>query len=112
MTLFAITWAAATLFHIWGGSGRVTDIATNWTTLSALQTLAGVVAIAVLVRPRSRGLLLVLAAFGPVIAWFEAPVLGNHWLVAAFVDVALLAAATARRTGSERVFFPVARWVL
>ena len=113
MTLFAITWAAATLFHIWGRSGRITDLASNWTTTSALQALAGVVAIVVLVRPRSRGPLLVLAALGPVIAWFEAPVLGNHWLVVAFVDLALLASLAARGlTRLEQTFMPLARWVL
>src|SRR4051812_13150147 len=114
MTLFAITWAAATLFHIWVRSGRITDIASNWTTLSALQMLAGAIAIVVLIRPRSRGPLLALAAIGPVIAWFEAPVLGSHWLVAAFVDVALLLSYAAARRGIafERIFTTLARWVL
>ena len=112
MTLFAITWAAATLFHIWGRSGRITDLASNWTTLSALQAAAGIVAVAVLVRPRSRGLLLTLAAFGPVIAWFEAPVLGSHWFVASFVDVALLLTALTRRVGWEQIFTTLARWTL
>ena len=113
MTLFAMTWAAATLFHVWGRSGRITDIVTNWTTVAALQALAGIVAIVVLVRPRSHGPLLALAAIGPVSAWFEAPLLGNHWLVAAFVDVALLLAYVARGPAQfEQTFLTLARWVL
>ena len=113
MTLFAITWAAATLFHVWGRSSRITDLARNWTTTGALQALAGALAIAVLVRPRSRAPLFALAAVGPVIAWFEAPLLGNHWLVVAFVDVALLLTFAAKRgAGFENSFVSLARWVL
>jgi hypothetical protein len=114
LTLFAITWAAATLFHVWGRSGRITDIITNWTTTSALQALAGAVAIWVLVRPRNRLPLLVLAALGPLIAWFEAPLLGNHWLVVAFVDLAIVLAFVAARGGArfDKMLITLARWTL
>lgn len=113
MLVFAVTWAAAALFHVWGRSGRINDLASNWTTASALQALTGVIAIVVLVRPRSRGPLLALAGVEIVLAWFEAPFVGNHWIVVAFVDVAMLLAYAARRASAfEATFVPLARWVL
>jgi hypothetical protein len=58
---------------------------------------------------------------GPVTLWFEAPVLGSHWVLAGLVDVAFLLAviaAIAARTGGRAgdravtMFVPLARWVL
>ena len=114
LALFAVMWAAATLFHVWGASGRITDLTSNWTTLAALQTAAAVAAIVVLVRPRALAPLTVMAALGPLVAWFEAPVLGSHWVVVTLVDVALLLSLIAARGGArlEQTFVPVARWVL
>ncbi len=78
--------------------------------------LIGVAALLVLLRPRSLPRLATLAVLGPVSLWFEAPVLGSHWVVAACVDVAiLLAVATGRgrdHARVERAFLPAARWVL
>jgi hypothetical protein len=76
--------------------------------------LIGVTALVVLLRPRRLLPLAVLAALGPISFWFEAPVVGSHWALVAFVDLAiLLTMATARdRVRVERQFVPVARWVL
>ena len=114
VAVFAVMWAAVTLFHVWGASGRITDLASNWTTLGALQAAAGVLAIVVLARPRQLPPLMAMAALGPVTAWFEAPILGSHWVVVALVDLALLLAYVQARTPAalERAFVPVARWVL
>ena len=55
-----------------------------------------------------------LAALGPVSFWFEAPVVGSHWAVVAFVDLAILltVATTRDRVRVERQLIPVARWAL
>jgi hypothetical protein len=117
--VFAVLWALATLFHLWVNP-RALDVVDDVTLLGVGHIAAGVAAIAVLVRPRAVGNLLVLAALGLVTCWLEAPFLGNHWLVAAFVDLALLLAAAtcwAPRAGLDvgqltARFLPLARWSL
>jgi hypothetical protein len=107
-------WAAANLFHVWGRYGRAINVLSNWSTVVALQALIGVVAIVVLLRPRALTPLLVLCTLGPLTTWFEAPLLGSHWVVAMFVDLALiLAVVVTREPGRlEGLFLPLARWVL
>lgn len=114
LAVFAALWAAATLFHVWGPSGRANAVFTNTTTAGVTHVLAGVAAVAVLLRPRSVARLAVLAALGPVTLWFEAPILGSHWVVACLVDLAFLLALIAARAGDrlEAIFLPLARWVL
>ena len=70
--------------------------------------------------PVEVGPLAVLAVGGVVTMWSEAPVLGNHWLLAALVDLALLLAVgvgVARRRWDDATdlaerFLPVARLCL
>ncbi|MEY2402453.1 MAG: hypothetical protein QOD38_4, partial [Acidimicrobiaceae bacterium] len=114
VALFAVLWAAANLFHVWGPSGRAFELFSGSTTLGLVQAAAGVVAVAVLLRPRSIALLAALAALGPVMLWFEAPVAGSHWVLASLVDLALLLAMIAARWGDRLApaFVPVARLVL
>jgi hypothetical protein len=102
------------LFHVWGPSGRGFQLFSEVTTAGVLQALAGVVAVAVLLRPRSIVLLAALAALGSATVWFEAPFLGSHWVVAGLVDVALLLAMVTARSADrlEEIFAPLARWVL
>src|SRR5947209_19652436 len=90
LALFAVLWAAVTLFHVWGPSGAAFGLFDHHSRLGLLQAAAGVVAIAVIMRPRSLPLLAVLTALGPMILWYEMPVTGSHWVVASFVDVAFL----------------------
>lgn len=114
LAVFAVTWAAANLFHVWGPSARAGNVVSNATTVGVTHVLIGVTAVIVLLRPRQLLPLVVLAALGPVSFWFEAPVVGSHWAVVAFVDIALLltVATTRNRVRVERQFVPVARWVL
>lgn len=114
LTVFAVTWAMANLFHVWGPSGRASDIFENVTMVGALHVAIGIAALVVLLRPRQLAPLVVLAALGPLSFWFEAPVVGSHWAVVSFVDLAILltAATTRDRASVERQFVPVARWVL
>ena len=114
LAVFAVLWAAANLFHVWGPSGVAFALFSGRSTLGLLQAAAGIVAVALIVRPRSVPLLAALAALGPVILWYEAPIAGSHWVVASFVDVAFLVALLASRKVErlESTFVPLARWVL
>ena len=114
LALFAVLWAAVTLFHVWGPSGDAFRLFDHASWLGLLQAAAGAVAIGVILRPRSLPLLAALAALGPMILWYEAPITGSHWVVASFVDVAFLLTIIVTRN-AERVasiFIPLARWVL
>lgn len=108
LALFAVLWALAAVWHLLGN----TTGAPAW----AQAALALGVAL-VLLRPGAPVPLAVLAAAGLVVAWEEAPVLGNHWLLAAFVNLVILMAtlvALLRRRVHERLdlaerLFPAAR---
>ena len=115
LAVFAVLWAAANLFHVWGPSGAAFGVISRHpTTLAVVQALLGAASVAVLLRPRSIARLAVLAALGPAALWFEAPVLGSHWVLACLVDAALLLALLAGRSADRltATFVPVARWVL
>ncbi len=111
LALFSVMWALAAVWHVLGN----TQVGAGWG-----QALLGVTAGLVLWRPGAVAPLAALAAAGVVTVWLEAPLLGNHWLLAGLVDLAiLLAAATgaARRRWSDRVdlanrVFPAARLCL
>jgi len=81
IAVFSVLWALAALFHLAGGA----SVAPTWSKLALVLT-AGLV----LWRPGAVVPLGLLAAAGIVVAWEEAPVLGNHWLLAALVDLAIL----------------------
>ncbi|MGI8661749.1 MAG: hypothetical protein ACR2LQ_00870 [Acidimicrobiales bacterium] len=119
LTLFAALWATAALFHAFGPSARATGIIHDFSAAGLGHVLLVVVALWVLAQPRWLAPLVGLAVLGPVTAWQEAPVLGNHWLVVSLVDLGLLLAlAGSRRAGRLETralaegFFPVARWTL
>lgn len=111
LALFAVMWALAALWH---GLGNTTVGSTP--THAAVAIAVGLV----LWRPGSVGPMALLAAASLAAAWDEAPVLGNHWLLVGFVDLAiLLAVATAalRRRWDDRQdladrLFPAARLCL
>jgi hypothetical protein len=114
LALFAVTWALATLFHVWGPSGAAFGLFDRRSTLGLWQAIAGIVAVAVLVRPRSLPLLGALTVLGPITLWYEMPVAGSHWVLACLVDVALLLALVGGRSRDriETTFVPLARMVL
>lgn len=108
VALFSVMWALAAAWHLLGNP------------VSAPQWAQGLVAVGVgmvLVRPGAPVPLAVLAAGGLAVMWEEAPFLSNHWLLAGFVNLAiLLAVATGvvRRRPHDRAdladrLLPVAR---
>ncbi|MFL6204135.1 MAG: hypothetical protein ACJ739_02175 [Acidimicrobiales bacterium] len=111
LPLFSVMWALAAVWHLLGNPLYATAPA---------QLLLVVGAGAVLWRPGRVGPLVVLAVGGVITMWSEAPVLGNHWLLVALVDLALLlavAVGVARRRWSDPTdladrFLPVARLCL
>lgn len=119
LTLFALLWAIASLFHVWVND-RATGIWGNATPEAIAQAVSAAAALLVLSFPRRPSGLLCLATFGVALAWFEAPYLGNHTLVAALVGLGLLTAAAAAvledgrldRGRFAELALPVARWVL
>ena len=111
LALFSVLWALAAVWHLLGNTGT----APAW----AQALLAAGVA-AVLLRPGAPMALGLLAVGGLVTAWEEAPLLGNHWLLAALVDLVIVMAmlvAIVRRRRDDRIdlsnrLFPAARLCL
>lgn len=85
-----------------------------------VQALVGAAAIAVLLLRRRELPLIVLCAAVPVSAWFEAPLVGNHWVLATAVCLAYLSAAAVVAVRGHRgdqlrtwaMFAPAGRLVL
>jgi hypothetical protein len=103
--LFARMWAAAALAHL-AGNPFYGDVWPRPSAVGVALLAVGVAAVVVLARPSHRAML-VLAAAVPVSAALEAPMLGNHWLLAAAVSLAYVATA-----GRWESFAPAARWTL
>lgn len=118
LTLFAYLWAIAAIFHVLLND-RSIQLFGKPTLLEVSHLLLAICAIWLLIEPAYNPPLILLAVLGPISAWQEAPVLGNHWLLVAFVDLALLlSAVTSRRDWRidreklAEVFLPLARWCL
>jgi hypothetical protein len=119
LRVFAVMWAAGTFFHAWVNirSAGVLDARGQ---LGVAHVLMEISAAAVILRPSSLRRLGILAALQLWTVFLEAPLIGNHWVLAGLVDVALLLVFAAqwrpgRRLDPERVaswFAPVARWCL
>lgn len=115
---FAWLWAVAVILHLLYLAGSFAAFE-SFTFDHALYLVLGVGAIALLCRPRSTALLAFVCILTPITAWEEAPALGNHWLLASLISLALLgsmAIGALRRPrdvgGSvDRDGFPVARLV-
>jgi hypothetical protein len=103
--LFAVMWALAVAFHVMGNPRLASP---------AVQGLLAVGVVATAFLP-GRVLPLALLCAGVVAGvWDEAPVLGNHWLLAGLVSLAfLLSAALGRDPGAIWASFaPAARLTL
>jgi len=118
LTLFAVLWAIAAIFHVLVND-RSAPLFADLTPLEVSHILLAICAIWLLLRPSHHLPLLLLAVLGPITAWQEAPVLGNHWLLVTFVDLALLLSAVATlrdrridRDALAKVFLALARWCL
>jgi len=83
VALFSVMWALAAVWHLLGNP----TAAPAWS-----QALLTVGVAAVLLRPGAALPLGALAAAGLVTVWEEAPFLGNHWLLAGFVNLGILSA--------------------
>lgn len=124
LAVFSVLWALAALLHVLGPSGAIAGVLSEPTAVGISQLGVSIAALLVLLAPRSTPNLVLLAVLGPISAWFEAPILGNHWLLAAFVDLGILAAVVSarhRRVHRDRGFerervaaaaLPIARWSL
>lgn len=118
LAVFAVFWAMATLFHVWVNPWSK-GVLEDPTMLGTSHVALSIAALVVLCRPRSQPALGALAVLGLATAWIEAPVLGNHWLLAALVNLGLLLALVVGLRG-DRIdgarlasrFLPVARWTL
>lgn len=88
--------------------------------LAVVQALVGAAAIAVMFLPRRELPLVLLCLSVPVSAWFEAPMVGNHWVLAtgvclAYLSAAVVVAARGHRGDQMRtwsMFAPAGRLVL
>lgn len=115
LTLFSILWGAAAIFHVLGPSGRAFGVIRLPSPLGITQVLLCAAAVWLIVRPRQTAAFVVVAGLTFLTAWLEAPLLGNHWLLAVFVSLSLLLALVVTATeGSHRkavagAFLPQAR---
>lgn len=108
LTVFSVLWALAAVFHL------VSNVDGSWNLAHLMLVVA---AGAVLWWPGRVLPLAALATVGIWTAWAEAPILSNHWLLVAFVNVAILLAglvnlARTRRgstSGFTNLFVPAAR---
>lgn len=95
--LFSVLWALAAVWHLLGNPTAASD----WT-----QALLVLGVAAVLLHPGAPLALGALALTGLITLWSEAPFLGNHWLLAGFVNLGIvLSVATGiiRRRPHDRV---------
>ena len=79
-------WAMAALAHTFGIG------VDEWGGRVFASLAVGLVAVATLVRPEDRRLRTALPLTVLALVWFEAPQIGNHWLIAGFVSLAALLA--------------------
>jgi len=119
LALFGFLWGAVAIFHVVGPSGVAAHLVSKPTMLGFSQAALAISAISLMIKPRYNTSLILVALLGLITAWQEAPVLGNHWLLAAFINLALLLSAVATlqhgRLNRDRLvgaFFPLARWCL
>lgn len=86
--VFIRMWGVAVVAHL-AGNWRYADVLPEPTMIGILLLATGLFGTAAIVAPR-KWLMLGLGVIVPVTAIMEAPVLGNHWLLAGFVSLAYL----------------------
>lgn len=118
ISLFAVLWGMAHLFHIFS------DFQTHyaWITFALTPFLTFILGLAalVLVATRNIRLLLATAVLQLIVFLIAFPAVSNHWIVAAMVNLALLIAGTVTAIRRGRldsimfwqVFAPTGRWIL
>lgn len=115
---FVALWALSLLFHLAnvGFTSRmfVSPIGASWWGIGI-----AVLALVLLVRPDRLFPLALVSLAVPVLAWLEAPVMGNHWLVVTLVSLGVVGATlhsavrgrSPEAVDTTRVLEPVARGV-
>lgn len=103
--VFARMWGVAVLAHL-AGNPFYGDISPRPSLIGFVLAAAGLLATALVLSPR-RWIMLALGIVVPLSVILEAPVLGNHWLLAGFVSVAYLLTL-----GDRDRFEPAARGIL
>ena len=98
LVVFAWLWALAVVLHLLYLSNSYAAFS-SFTADHTVHLALAVAAVALLIRPRSITLLTVVCVLTPVTAWFEAPRLANHWLLASLIALVLLSAMA---VGSSR----------
>lgn len=93
---FQRIWAVGVIAHI-VGNPRIGQVVGEFTLLGTASLVTGLLAVAAVLRPDDRRLLVGLAAAVPVTAWLEAPMLSNHWMLASLISLALVATFLLRR---------------
>jgi hypothetical protein len=101
---FVRLFGLAALAHIVGNPHLRLDLA------AVAFLLLGLAAIRLMLTPTDRFALIGAAVLVPVTAWIEAPRLGNHWLVMAFVAMTILVSQSS--AGWWTRFVPAGRWIL
>ncbi len=99
LNLFTQAWALAALFHL-ANADRLP--AERVPVLLILSTLLAVTAAGALLRPHDRRWLVALCGVLPLQAWQETPHIGNHWVLAALISLAVCAVSVAVRRGPGR----------
>jgi hypothetical protein len=116
LRLFALTWAVATLYHVWvTGRSHFILFQPRWE--AGVHVVLAAAAIWVLRRPDQVHRLLVLAVVQVLTAWVEMPTTGNHWFLVSLVALGLLLAAASTWVADRSLdaaqiagrFLPVAR---
>lgn len=113
-----MAWALAAVFHL-TFSFNANNAFLNPTPLGILFVAVAVCALWMLWQPGDLRPLLALAVLSPITVVLETPIVGNHWVLEALTDVALLVTAAlslrSRRIDVARLmsrFLPVARMLL
>lgn len=107
---FARTFGIAALAHLAGNRAGWPPFEEGWfTPLVVVSAILAALAVALVGRP-DRRLLGATAATVLVTVWFEMPMVGNHWLLAGFVAMAVLVSLT--RPDPWAWFSVTGRWIL
>lgn len=118
LELFGQLWAAASVFHVLGPSGRAFNVLRDPSPVASSHVALGIAALWLMLRPRGSIQLAGVAMAGLLSAYSEMPFLGSHWMLAALVNVGLIVSLAVARRGRKidrlvlaESFLPLARWM-
>ena len=106
LTVFTVLWAAGTALHVLGNPDNPSDVAVYGIALAVGLALA---------RPSWPPALAMVGLATIAAIWSEAPILGNHWVLAGMIGLAAVVALCIAGPDPSRYwarFAPAARWCL